>query len=108
MQWFMQACMDVAGTNAAITLSSTRVAARSVDTIKFFEQLLLRYFGIIDQQLARQEYLASELSIADFALFPHFVRRKSMIVGAELRHLQRWGATLGSRPGVIKGMTLSA
>ena len=107
LQWFMQACTDIAGTNAAITLSSTRVAARSEPTIQYFEELLTHYFEIIDTRLKLGPYLANDLSIADIALYPHFFRRQPLIKAAGLDRLLEWGQMMGARPGVIKGMSLA-
>src|SRR5262249_51961647 len=57
----------------------------------------------IDRRLAQVEYLAGEISIADFALFPMFNRRRDMIRDNGLAHVARWGAALDARPALQEG-----
>jgi len=109
MQWFMQACTDCAAASGGIFLASHGVPEKSPANVEFFEQRLLRFLGVVDSRLASSEYLAGELSVADFALYPLVATRLPLIEKAGgLAHLRRWAATMAARPAVAKGMTVSA
>jgi GST-like protein len=109
MQWFMQACSDVAGASSTIFLQSSMAPEKSPANVAFFEERLLRFLGHADSQLARNEYLAGELSVADVALYPIVVARQSLVDRAEkLDSLRRWAAQMTARPTVAKAMAACA
>ncbi|MGA8262722.1 MAG: glutathione S-transferase family protein [Arenicellales bacterium] len=64
-----------------------------------------RLYKVLDQQLARNPYIAGSLSIADFATFP-WVRRHqwSGVDIRDLEHLGRWLDDMNSRPSVRRGL----
>lgn len=108
LEWFMQACSDVAGSNMAIAQLTNFAPVKSPESIAFFEQRLLKMLGDADRRLATEEYLAGELSIADLALYPIVAVRKAMIEKAGNQpHLLRWAATLAARPTIARGMAAS-
>jgi GST-like protein len=101
----MQACSDVAGASSSIFLQSSMVPEKSSANVTFFEERLLRFLGHADAQLARHEFLAGELSVADVALYPIVVARQSLVDRAEkLDSLRRWAAQMTARPTVAKAM----
>jgi GST-like protein len=109
LQWFMQACTDCAAASGGIFLAGNAVPDKSPSTVEFFEQRLLRFLGVVDARLASNDYLAGELSVADFALYPLVATRMPLIEKAGgLTNLRRWASTMSARPGVAKGMTVSA
>ena len=63
-----------------------------------------RLYEVMDRQLASNEYLAGEYSIADIANYS-WVRshRWARVPVDELEHLQRWMAAMQAKPGVIRG-----
>lgn len=66
-----------------------------------------RLLAVMDVRLCDREYLAGDLSIADFASFPWVAPYKRF--GNDLNkfsNLRRWFDTLKKRPGVRKGMDL--
>ena len=104
-QWFMFATTDFATMSTAIFLSGAVLPERSPANVGYFEERLARYFAIADAQLDRHRYLADELSIADFALYPIVRVRYALVERAgNLRHLARWAEELAARPGVARGM----
>ena len=104
-QWLMQAMTDVAGASSAIFLQARMMPERSDANARFFEERLVRFLRLVDAGLADREYLADELSIADFALYPICAARRAVIEGAgDLPHLSRWFAGLGQRPAVTRAM----
>jgi len=108
LQWLLQATTDAARASSAIFLVSTLVPEKFPGNTAFFEQQCLRYLRSADGRLADREYLADELSIADFALYPVYAVRKALIEQAgDLAHLSRWGNTMAARPAVARAMALA-
>ena len=107
LQWLLQATTDAARASSAVFLVSTLVPEKIPGNTAFFEQQCLRYLRSADAHLASREYLADELSIADFALYPVYAVRKALIDQAgDLPHLSRWGKALAARPAVARAMEL--
>lgn len=109
LEWFLQACSDVAGSNMAIAQLSLFAPVKSPDSVAFFEQRLLKMTGDANRQLGKSVYLAGdEVTIADLALYPIVAVRKAMIEKTgEQPHLLRWAGQMAARPAVAKGMTVS-
>lgn len=75
--------------------------------IERYQKETLRLYGVLDARLRDHEYLAGELSIADFATYPWVHGHAWAGLSLEgLTHLQRWLAALGARPGVQRGMSV--
>ncbi len=75
--------------------------------IQRYTQEAQRLYRVIDQRLSGREYIADELSIADFAIFPWL--RSWERQGVELEqypHVQRWLAALDVRPAVQRGLAV--
>jgi GST-like protein len=107
LQWLLQATTDAARASSAVFLVSTLVPEKIPGNTAFFEQQCLRYLRSADAHLSGREYLADELSIADFALYPVYAVRKALIEQAgDLPHLTRWGKALAARPAVTRAMEL--
>jgi glutathione S-transferase len=79
------------------------VPEKSTANVAFFEERLVRYFGVIDAELAQREWLADAPSIADFALYP-IVRLRRPLADRHggLEHLTAWCARMEQRPAVAK------
>lgn len=108
-QWLMQAATDVSPASSNFYYNMVSLPEKSEANGKFFQERLLRYFGDCDRQLADRDFLAGELSVADFALYPVYAARKKIIDQAgTLIHLTRWGERMAARPGVQKGMQTAA
>jgi GSH-dependent disulfide-bond oxidoreductase len=108
-QWLMQACADCAAASNGVFLSTNMVPEKSPANIEFFENRLLRFFRDANARLSGRDFLADELSIADLALYPIYAARKALADRAgDLPNLTRWGAAMAARPGVIKGLALTA
>jgi GSH-dependent disulfide-bond oxidoreductase len=108
-QWMMQACSDCAGASSGIFLLSNMAPDKSPANVEFFETRLLRFWRAADAQLAKREFLADELSVADLALYPIYAARKALADKAgDLPNLTRWGALMAARPAVRKGLQACA
>ena len=105
LQWLMLAVTDVARASTSIFLSSAVLPDKSPANVAYFEEQTLRYLRVAEARLAGRDFLADELSVADFALYPLYAVRKALVDKAgDLPELTRWGAALAARPGVDKGM----
>ncbi len=68
-----------------------------------------RLYGVLNGRLQDREYLAGDLSIADFATLPWVFRHTWQEVALEdFPNVQRWYETLMARPALAKGMELPA
>ncbi|MBI3516534.1 MAG: glutathione S-transferase family protein [Proteobacteria bacterium] len=108
LQWFMQACSDIAGTGSTLFHLNTHTPEKSPAIIGYFETRLVNMLKVADQQLAGKDFLVGELSIADLALYPAIAARKPMIEKAGFANLLKWMGTMAARPGVAKGMQLQS
>lgn len=104
-QWFMFAATDIATMSTMVFLNNVVLPERSAANGGFFEERLVRHFSVANARLESHRYLADELSIADFALYPIVRVRYALVERTpELRHLVRWADDLAARPGVARGM----
>lgn len=107
-QWLFQATTDVAATSMTMFLLSTFAPDKSEANDRFFEERVLRQLRAADQRLADRPYLAQELSVADFALYPVYAVRKAAVEAAgDLPHLVKWARSLAERPALARAMTLA-
>jgi len=68
LQWLMLAVTDVARASTSIFLSSAVLPDKSPANVAYFEEQTLRYLRVAEARLAGRNFLADELSVADFAL----------------------------------------
>ena len=72
----------------------------------------LRIIGVLNTDLARQEFLAGEYSIADIATYPWVSAAWAPFTGmmpekaTELGHVKRWMDTVAARSAVQRGMSV--
>jgi len=106
-QWFMQIATDVTSASSWIFNHATAMPVQHPDNAAWLEARMMRAMSVTDRWLADHEYLADEVSIADFLLFPTFsFRRKSLAEAGSFGHLRRWGEVMALRPGVQRGMSV--
>ncbi|MBC8240635.1 MAG: glutathione S-transferase N-terminal domain-containing protein [Alphaproteobacteria bacterium] len=68
-----------------------------------------RLYGVLDERLAGREYLAGDLSIADFATLPWVFRFDWQEIDlADFPNVQRWYDGLMARPALARGMDIPA
>jgi len=73
-----------------------------------------RLIGILDKQLADQEFVAGAYSIADMAIYPwvavgfELIRSAKPEIVGEGAHTERWLRTVADRPAVAAGMAVPA
>ncbi|MFM8481634.1 MAG: glutathione S-transferase N-terminal domain-containing protein [Gammaproteobacteria bacterium] len=69
----------------------------------------LRLYGVMDRQLAKQEFLAGGYSIADIATWPWVrVRWLHRIELGDFPHVERWYRQIEARPAVQRGLAVLA
>lgn len=103
-QWLMFAATDVGPTSTAVFYLGNNVPDKVPSNVKFFEDRLARFLRHADDRLGQAEYLAGELSVADFALYPALLVRRRMAESLGLANLLRWIDRIGARPGVQRGV----
>lgn len=106
MQWAFQAASDIAGTSAALNQVENVSPEKVPGHIDLFKKRFARYFGIAEQQLKQRDYLAGELSFADFMLYPNYALKRGLLPASEFPALAAWGERMAARPGVQAGMKL--
>jgi GST-like protein len=105
LQWFMQGATDVAPTSGAIFQLEMVAPEKNEAITSHFKKRLVNFFTLVNGQLAGRDYLADDLSIADFMLYPNYFARKALLDAAGgLDNLHAWGQRMGARAGVAKGM----
>jgi len=102
LQWFMFALTDCMLATSMMFHNTTLVPEKSEVNANYFADRLARYFRVIDARLAGREWLADELSIADFALFPIVRFRPQVVDKAGVPNLVAWRDRLAARPAVAK------
>ncbi|HEY4375288.1 MAG TPA: glutathione S-transferase family protein [Burkholderiales bacterium] len=107
LQWLMFSCTDVAPWSGVYNQALSMMPEKVEANIEFCKQRLVRWFGEANAQLGKTEYLAGDLSLADFAMFPVVNQRKAIVEEADMKNLLRWWAQVSPRPGVQKGLAES-
>ncbi len=85
----------------------TRYAPEKIPyAIERYTNEVKRLFKVLDGQLAKNEFVAGEYSIADMAIYPWtaLFRMREQVENAT--NVQRWLDQLAARPGVQRGMEL--
>ena len=106
-QWFMQVSTDVSATSGALFRVENSVPDKLASNTDYFRQRLVGFFRTCEAHLADHEYFADEFSVAELFLYPNYTLRKPLLEQAgAFPNLRRWGAAVGARPAVQKGMTV--
>ncbi|MEO8722326.1 MAG: glutathione binding-like protein [Sphingobium sp.] len=62
-----------------------------------------RLYGVLDRQLAGQDYLAGDYSIADMAIYPWIVPHENQKQNLDdFPNVKRWFAAIQARPAVVR------
>ena len=105
LQWFMFTLADMAPASANLFLLGVLAPEKSPANLEWLGTRMFRFFRLADARLEGREWLADELSIADFALYPVVAVRKPQLDAAGgFPNLQRWRAAIAERPGVARAM----
>jgi glutathione S-transferase len=101
---------DVAAASTTIFFGSKIDGQGSKDVIDFFFARLCSYLRSIERDLAQEQYLCGELSIADFALLPLVILPHIAPALAEVgaTNLSRWRTEMLDRPSVQRALAKSA
>lgn len=109
LQWFAMAVSDVSCAGTAYFLTANAAPDKSAKNTEFWENRLLGYVRVFDQQLVGKSYImGDELTVADLALYPAIHPRLPVIekAGGNERFFD-WVTRMQARPGVQKGLKLS-
>lgn len=73
--------------------------------VERYTQETARLYRVLEQRLARVEYLAGDYSIADMATYPWVARHEWHNVNLDnYPNVRRWYTAIGQRPAVQRGM----
>ncbi len=76
--------------------------------LKRYSDETRRLYRVLDQRLANAEYVAGELSVADFAILGWAWRHERHKVDlADYPHVKRWYEALLARPAVQRGLDVT-
>jgi GST-like protein len=108
MQWMSFVMTDIISATHPIYVLSVQLQDTPTHIIKHYEDRLMRYLNLVDDQLSQTKYITGDaISIVDFALYPTAQFRLPLIEKAGgATHLRRWLEAVGSRPGVTRGMAV--
>jgi GST-like protein len=108
LSWFMLGISDLAPTAVDVFRFSVRAPEKIPYAIDLFKGELVRCYNAMETQLAKQEYLAGEYSIADIACYPFIAAAAVANAGILERYpnIRGWHDRVGARPAVQRGMTV--
>ncbi len=106
-EWLSYVATDVSSASSSIYYLAKQLAERPAAAIRLFEDRLAHFLRHIDHRLGQVEYLAGQLSVADLALFPNYLARRSMVekLGG-LTHVRRWADQMAARPAVERMLNI--
>jgi GST-like protein len=100
-----QLASDVMMVHTTHNTLSRFVPEKVPSIIDYYEKRVLAVLQDLNRQLGESAYLAGDLSVADFAFYPVYNRRRAMIEQhEELGHLKRWGKLMDARPACRHGV----
>jgi GST-like protein len=99
---------DVMMVHTTLNTLTRFVPEKVPSTIAFYEDRVLSALQTLDRRLQGAEYLAGDLSVADFAFYPIFNRRRAMVEGRpDYANLERWGRTMDARGACKRGLAVT-
>lgn len=103
----MNAATDVAPAVVSIFLIQRRSGEPGSASQKVFENRFQDFMAVWNERLSVQDFCAGEeVTIADFALYPVFMRCRDVIpeITEGVSNIDRWCRDMAARPGIAKGM----
>ena len=102
---FMQVATDVTSASSWLFNHARGMPTKLPENVDWLQKRLARSLHEVDDWLASHDYLADEVSIADFLLYPNFAFRRPMLeADGTYPNLCRWGDRMSRRDGVQRGM----
>jgi len=104
MQWLMFQMSGIGPMMGQVNVFARYFPEKIQSVIDRYRRESLRLFGVLDRQLAGNEYVAGDYSIADIALWPWVSGYDYSGLSVEgFDNIQRWLALVGARPAVQAG-----
>lgn len=107
-EWLFHVAADVMMVHSTLNAVTNFVPQKVPSTIDFYRERLLGILKNLDGHLSTSDYLAGEITIADFGFYPVYNYRRDFIAAhaPDLRNLARWGERMDARPGCRKGVSV--
>jgi len=103
MQWLFHIASDIQAMRP--NQHMLKVAGESSGAVNgWYDERQLELFQDVDKRLGEHEYLADDISVADFALWTLVDRQREMVEKAKLTNVLRWAKALDARPGLQKAI----
>lgn len=107
LAWLMVALTALGPHSAQAHHWSSLATETSELALEHYKVLADRVYRLLDEQLAKNRYLAGEYSIADIAAFPWIdVSEWTTLNIEDYPHIEAWHENISARPAVIRGMAL--
>ncbi|MCJ7556113.1 MAG: glutathione S-transferase N-terminal domain-containing protein [Gammaproteobacteria bacterium] len=107
LQWLMFQIAGVGPMQGQANVFFRYVPEKIPYAIERYQRETRRLYEVLDGQLAGEEFLAGDYSIADIATWPWVRRYYWAGVSMDgLDNLQRWMKTVGNRPAVERGKNI--
>ena len=98
--WQMAGLGPMAGQNGHFRAYAPRPIPYAIER---YTRETHRLYGVLDQRLARREFIAGEYSIADMACYPWIVPHAAHGQDLdEFPHLRRWFEAIRARPATVR------
>jgi GST-like protein len=98
--WQMAALGPMAGQNGHFRVYAPQPVPYAIER---YTRETQRLYGVLDQRLARCEFIAGDYSIADMACYPwivpHIAHGQDL---GQFTHLRRWFETIRARPATVR------
>ncbi len=105
LQWLMFHTANMGPAQSTMDLLTYEVEEPIVEAVEYYRKRALGMYEVFDQQLAQNEYVAGEFSIADIAHWIYVGTHEW--VGLDIDpfpNVKRWLSTMASRPGCRRGL----
>jgi GSH-dependent disulfide-bond oxidoreductase len=98
--WQMAGLGPMAGQNGHFRVYAPQPIPYAIDR---YTRETHRLYGVLDEHLARREFIAGEYSIADMACYPWIVPHTAHGQNlGDFPHLRRWFETIRARPAIAR------
>jgi GSH-dependent disulfide-bond oxidoreductase len=105
IEWLFHIASDVMMVHSTLNALMSQMPEKVPSIINAYEGRVVDALKNLDRRLGESEYLAGDLSIADFGFYPVYDRRKPLLAQhPEFVHLARWGKQMDARPACRRGL----
>ncbi len=105
-EWLFHVATDVMSLHSTHGALARHAPDCPPATIQWAEDRVRDALTYLDTRLARNDFLAGDLSVADLALYPIYNRRRELAARHGMNNLARWGNAMDRRPGCQRALAI--